>query len=85
MNFLNELIVRLFANTPWFFRVLQILSVATALITGLPEWLANSGVNMPEAWQAISNEVVSYAAMVAAFVAQLTTTSAVKKDANLKD
>lgn len=85
MNFLNELIIRLFSSKPWFFQVVQIISVATAVVTGLPEFLADSGIHLPEAWEAISSKAVSIAAMVAAFVAQLTTTSAVKKDANLKD
>lgn len=85
MNFLNELLLRLFSSKPWFFKVVQIISIATALITGLPEWLADSGVILPDAWAAISSKVVSIAATVAAFVAQLTVTSDFKKTEGLKD
>jgi len=74
MNFLNELILRLFSKTPHFFTVLKVISVIAALITGLPEWLRDSGVILPEAWMALSNSIVSYAAMAAAFIAQLTMT-----------
>ena len=69
MNFFNELIIRLFGETPYFFKVIQIASVATALIIGMPEWLHNAGVTLPAAWEAIGNDVVGYAAMVAAFIA----------------
>ncbi len=85
MNFLNELIIRLFSDKPWFFKVLQLLSVATAVVTGLPQFLVDSGIALPAAWEAISSQVVSVAAMVAAFVSQLTVTDKTKKDNGLKD
>lgn len=85
MNFLNEILLRLFSSKPWFFKVVQGISIATALITGLPEWLSSSGVILPEAWMAISSKVVSIAAAVAAFVAQLTVTSDYKAKEGLKD
>jgi len=79
MNFLNELIIRLFSSKPWFFQVVQIISVATAVVTGLPEFLADSGIHLPAAWEAISSKAVSIAAMVAAFVSQLTVTDKTKR------
>lgn len=85
MNFLNELIIRLFSSKPWFFQVVQIISVATAVVTGLPEFLADSGIHLPEALEAISSKAVSIAAMVAAFVSQLTVTDKTKKENGLKD
>lgn len=85
MNFLNELLIRLFSSKPWFFKVIQIVSVLTALVTGLPTFLAESGIVLPEAWEAISSKIVSVAAMVAAFVAQLTVTSDTKNKEGLKD
>lgn len=85
MKFINELLLRLFSDKPWFFKVVQILSVVTALITGLPVWLAESGVVLPDAWQALSSQVVSVAAAVAAFIAQLTVTGEFKVKEGLKD
>lgn len=85
MKFINELLLRLFSEKPWFFQVVQVLSVVTALITGLPVWLAESGVVLPEAWQAVSSQVVSVAAAVAAFIAQLTVTGEFKKKQGLRD
>ena len=85
MTFIHELVIRLWGDTPWFFKVVQIISVAAALIIGLPDWLRDSGVEIPGAWKSIGNEIVGYAAMVAAFVAQLTTTAEVKKAEGLRD
>lgn len=85
MNFLNELIIRLFSDKPWFFKVVQVISVITALVTGLPQFLADSGISLPETWQSLSSQVVSIAAMVAAFVSQLTVTDKTKKENNLRN
>jgi hypothetical protein len=84
-DFFSELLLRLFGKTPWFFKVVQVLAVVTALVTGLPEFLESAGVDLPAAWDAVSSKVVSIASLVAAFIAQLPVTTDVKKKENLPD
>jgi L-asparagine transporter-like permease len=83
--FVLELIVRLFGETPWFFKVIKVLSIITALITGVPLLLSNAGIELPEAINAIASQVVAIAAIVGAFVAQLTVTTSFKKKEQLQD
>ena len=84
-DFLLELIIRLFSDTPWFFKVIRIIGSAVAVITGLPLLLANAGIDLPDAMDAISNQVVSIAAVVGTIVAQMTVTTDAKKKEHLKD
>jgi hypothetical protein len=84
-DFISELLLRLFGKTPWFFKVVQVLAVLTALVTGLPAFLESAGIDLPGSWDVVSNKVVSIAALVGAFVAQLTVTTDVKKKENLPD
>jgi hypothetical protein len=84
-DFLLELLIRLFSDTPWFFRVLRIIGSTVAVITGLPLLLANAGIDLPDAIDAISSQVVSIAAIVGTIVSQLTVTSAGKVKEHLKD
>ena len=70
-NFLAELVQRLFSKNPNFFKWVQAISILVALITGLPAFLETSGIQLPEAWESISNKAVAIAALVAAFIAQL--------------
>lgn len=85
VDFIAELLLRLFGKTPWFFKVIQVLSIVTAIVTGLPEFLLEAGVQLPDAWAAISSKVVSVAALVATFISQLTVTTSVKQKENLPD
>lgn len=85
MNFLAELLLRLFGKTPKFFQILQIISVVVAAITGLPEFLNEIGLDLPEAFDVVANKIVSIAAIVAAFIAQLTVTSETKKQDGIPD
>lgn len=84
-DFLLELLIRLFSDTPWFFRVIRIIGSSVAVITGLPLLLANAGIDLPDAIDAISSQVVSIAAIVGTIVSQLTVTSAGKVKEHLKD
>lgn len=84
-DFLLELLIRLFSDTPWFFRVIRITGSSVAVITGLPLLLANAGIDLPDAIDAISSQVVSIAAIVGTIVSQLTVTSAGKVKEHLKD
>ena len=85
ITFFAELFKRFFSEKPWFFKWVQGVSAAVAFITGLPTLLASSGIVLPEAWNAISSQIISVAAIVAAFIAQLTVTTKVKEDEHLRD
>ena len=85
IDFIAELLTRLFGKTPWFFKVVQILSVVTAIVTGLPQFLTDAGIIIPDAWNAISSQVVSIASLVATFISQLAVTTSVKEEKNIPD
>lgn len=70
-NFLIELLKRFASRTPKFFKILQILAGAAAIITGLPLLLDQVGITLPEALKILENKAVAIAAVVAAFLAQL--------------
>ncbi|HMR88497.1 MAG TPA: hypothetical protein PKD51_10100 [Saprospiraceae bacterium] len=84
-DFFVEVLIRLFSKTPWFFKVVQIISTVALLITGLPQLLDQAGVVIPEAWTGTVSQVVSISSIVAIFLAQLTTTTKVKEVEKLKD
>ncbi len=87
-KFLIELVKRFSAETPWFFKVIRNLSIATALIAGLPQFLlflTNSGVELPDAVFVFSNKVIAISSLVAAFIAQLTATTKEKESLNIPD
>ena len=88
-NFLLRLLLatlkRFVSKTPWFIKVIQVISVITALITGLPALFEHMGLNIPEAWSGLYNETVSWAAAVAAFIAQFTDTTETNKNTVIKD
>jgi hypothetical protein len=84
-DFIKELLIRLLGKTPWFFKVVQVLAVLTAIVTGLPTFLENAGLDLPDSWDIVSSKVVSIAALVGAFVSQLTVTTEVKDKEQLPD
>ena len=83
-TFLNEIILRLFAKTPSFFKWVRNASIFLTLLMGLPAFLQEAGVILPDAWIAISNKVVGYAGIVAAFIAQLTATQEAKEEKGIQ-
>ena len=85
MNFLAELIVRLFGKTPAFFKTLQYIQIGIAIITGLPTLLIQSGVDLPESWDSIVLKIISVASIVGTFIAQLTLTNKEKEAEKIKD
>ncbi len=91
MNFLTELIKRFLSDTPWFFKIVRVLSFVVAIVTGIPEVIESVCqsmevcITLPDAWSAISSKVISIAAVVSSFIAQLTVTTDQKKAKNLKD
>lgn len=87
-KFLIELVKRFSAETPWFFKVIRNLSIATAVIAGLPQFLSFltiAGVELPEIVFVFSNKVISVSSLVAAFIAQLTVTAKEKEELNIPD
>jgi hypothetical protein len=80
-----ETLQRFMSKTPWFFKVIQVISIVTALVTGLPGLLDHMGLNIPEAWAGFYNQTVTWAAAVAVFVSQLTASTADKKKADIQD
>lgn len=87
-KFLLEAIRRFMADTPWFFKVVRNLSIATAIIAGAPDFLVfltNSGVELPESVFTFTNKTVAISAVVAAFIAQLTATTQEKEQLDIKD
>jgi hypothetical protein len=85
MDFFAELILRLFSKTPHFFKVIKIISVILAAITGLPSALMSIGLDLPDVWDNVILKAVSAASVGAFFVAQLTVTTKVKQSENLPD
>jgi hypothetical protein len=85
MNFLAELVVRLFGKTPAFFKTLQIITVIVAVITGLPTFLTQVGIDLPDAWDSIVLKIISASSMVGAFISQLTLTTQEKEVEKIKD
>ncbi len=91
IQFVVELVKRLAADTPWFFRVLSIIGVVVAVVSGLPGLLTYVCDNMqvcitlPEAWEAIYSKVLSISGIVMTFIAQLTATTTEKEKEALRD
>ena len=85
MNFLAELIARLLGETPAFFKTLQTITVVIAIITGLPTFLTQAGLDLPDAWDTIILKVISIASMVGAFISQLTLTAKGKEAKGIVD
>jgi hypothetical protein len=72
LSFLTELVVRLRSKSPLFFKILQWISIAVTLITGLPEFLTWAGVqNLPDWFTLLQSKVASIAALVGLFLAGL--------------
>jgi hypothetical protein len=87
-KFLIELVKRFSAETPWFFKVIRNLSIALAIVAGLPNllsFLTIAGIELPQAVFVFSNKVVAISSLVAAFIAQLTATSNEKERLGLPD
>lgn len=88
IEFLSQLIVRLFSKTPWFFKVVQILFGITALILLVPEWVKayeEGGFTLPETWSNAVKTIVGYALIAQTFLAQLAVPQDVKDENKIKD
>lgn len=72
IEFFSELINRLFAKSPKFFKIFQIVSGLVALVAGLPALLDSLHVVLPAALSALESKVVGVAGVVALFISLLT-------------
>ena len=80
-NFIAELIIRLFSDKPWFFKVIQYITLVVSLIMLVPklvEAISSSGFELPSNWTDFITTSVGIAAAVAAFISQLTMKTADK-------
>jgi hypothetical protein len=86
-EFIFELVRRWGAKQPWFFKVVQWIGLAVALVLGLPEYLFDAGVldQLPDAFQRIVDKAVLWAGLIAAFISKLTATSDAKVERQIVD
>ena len=68
MNFLRELIGKLIAKAPGFFKFLKVLAVIAAIVTGLPEILAYFQVELGSTLSALASKGVAIASAILAFL-----------------
>lgn len=85
-EFIKELIIRWGKKQPWFFKAVQWIMIAVALILGLPEYLQDAGLlDQIPIIEPILSKVVLWAGLVGAFVSKLTVTSEEKKNNKIID
>ncbi len=84
-KFINELLIRFFTEKPQFFKIIQIIGIIAAMITGLPELIDQYCFEIPEGFELMTSKTIAVASLVATFVAQLTTTTKEKKKEGLED
>ena len=72
IKFLAELVNRLFAKSPKFFRIIKVIAAILAIVTGLPGILESLGIHLPDTLAVLQNKVVSIAGLAAFFVSSLT-------------
>lgn len=77
LDFLKELILRLGTKQPKFFKIIGIISMATALATGLPGLFDELHIHLPSWATILQNRIIGIAATTAFFIAKLTTQSKV--------
>jgi hypothetical protein len=75
LNWLRESLQRLFMKSPRFFKIWQLISSLTMLLSGVPYILTALGVNLPEPLSTMSNKIVTYCAATALFMSSLTVKS----------
>jgi pilus assembly protein TadC len=71
LAFLADLLVRMLKPNPKFFNVLASIGVILTVITGIPELLINSGVELPEPFEVLASKFVSIIGLVIFFISQL--------------
>ena len=79
MKFITEFINRFKLKTPAFFQVIQWLSIATAVVAGIPaligQFQTDLHITLPPLLVALSSKVVAWSAIVAWVIAKLPVSS----------
>lgn len=73
--FVQELIQRLFTKSPVFFQIINRISLALILVTGLPGFFEELGINLPDWATVLQNKIIAWSAIVSAIISKLTTQS----------
>lgn len=71
IEFLSEIVIRLSKKSPLFFKILQYISIAVAIIPGIPALLESFGVTLPAFLADLSNQTIAICGIVAAFLTGL--------------
>jgi hypothetical protein len=85
LKFFADILARFISPTPKFFKIMQIIVTVITVLIGLPAFLEDTGVAIPEAWEAISSSIVFYGGLIILFISQLTVTAESKPKLSLKD
>jgi hypothetical protein len=85
LKFFADILARFISPTPKFFKMMQIIVTVITVLIGLPAFLEDRGVDVPEAWETISNNIVFYGGLLIIFISQLTVTAESKPKLSLKD
>lgn len=85
IQFIAELITRLFGKTPKFFKWIQIISLSITVITASLNALINSGYELPVTFNQLVLKVISICGIVATVISQLTVTTKDKEAKGIKD
>jgi len=72
LNWLRETLERLFMKSPKFFKIWQLISTLTMIISGVPYILTALGVHLPEPFSTLSNKVVTFCGATALLMSSLT-------------
>jgi len=75
LNFLQEMLQRLFTKSPMFFKVWVFISSAFVLITGVPDFLSMFHVQIPNLWNEHVTQAVAWSSRAMLFMSALTTQS----------
>lgn len=72
-NYIIEFFKRLGAKTPTFFKVLNYLSIATVIVTGLPGVLEELGITLPAWAEVLQSKAAAIAAIISTILTKLPT------------
>lgn len=73
-DFLTQTIKRFLSANPSYFKIVNVILTIVAVVTGLPDFLAQFGIVLPEWASVLSSKTIAIAAIVGRVLTQLTTT-----------
>lgn len=76
LAFLQEIVARLKAKSPAFFKVINWIAAITTVLTGLPGLLIQLGITLTPALTILENKTVAIASMAALLISKLTVANA---------